>query len=147
MALKEKLEGDVKAAMLAKNEVVRDTLRMVLADLKRLEVQDGQTITPEIEKDVLLRAVKVRQQAIDEYAKAARPDLAAKEQAEMAVIQAYLPKSLSEDETRAVIQEVIRETGVSSKKDMGTVMKAVMARYKGQVDGKHVQKVLGELLT
>jgi uncharacterized protein len=147
MALKEKLEGDVKAAMLAKNEIVRDTLRMVLADLKRLEVQDGQTLTPEIEKDVLLRAAKVRQQAIDEYVKANRPDLAAKEQAEMAVIQAYLPKSLSEDETRAVIQEVIKETGVSSKKDMGTVMKAVMARYKGQVDGKNVQKVLGELLT
>ena len=147
MALKEKLEGDVKAAMLAKNEVVRDTLRMVLADLKRLEVQDGQTITPEIEKDVLLRAVKVRQQAIDEYAKANRPDLAAKEQAEMAVIQAYLPKSLSEDETRAAVKDVIQETGVSSKKDMGVVMKAVMARHKGQVDGKAVQKILAELLT
>jgi uncharacterized protein YqeY len=147
MALKEKLEGDVRAAMLAKNEVVRDTLRMVLADLKRLEVQDGQTITPDIEKDVLLRAVKVRQQAIDEYAKANRPDLAAKEQAEMAVIQAYLPKSLSEDETRTAVKDVIKETGVSSKKDMGVVMKAVMAKHKGQVDGKSVQKILGELLT
>ena len=147
MALKEKLEGDVKAAMLAKNEIVRDTLRMVLADLKRLEVQDGQTLTPEIEKDVLLRAVKVRQQAIDEYTKAARPDLAAKEQAEMAVIQAYLPKALNEDETRAAVKDVIKETGVSSKKDMGVVMKAVMARHKGQVDGKLVQKILGELLT
>lgn len=147
MALKEKLEGDVKAAMLARKEVVRDTLRMVLADLKRLEVQDGQTITPEIEKDVLLRAVKVRQQAIDEYVKAARPDLAAKEQAEMAVIQAYLPKSLNEDETRAAVKDVIIETGISSKKDMGVVMKAVMARHKGQVDGKAVQKLLGELLT
>jgi uncharacterized protein YqeY len=146
MALKEKLEGDVKAAMLAKNEVVRDTLRMVLADLKRLEVQDGQTITPEIEKDVLLRAVKVRQQAIDEYAKANRPDLAAKEQAEMAVIQAYLPKSLSEDETRTAVKDVMKETGVTSKKDMGVVMKAVMAKHKGQVDGKSVQKILGELL-
>jgi uncharacterized protein YqeY len=147
MALKEKLEGDVKAAMLAKNEVVRDTLRMVLADLKRLEVQDGQTITPEIEKDVLLRAVKVRQQAIDEYTKANRPDLAAKEQAEMAVIQAYLPKALNEDETRAAVKDVIKETGISSKKDMGVVMKAVMARHKGQVDGKQVQKLLGELLS
>ena len=146
MALKEKLEGDVKAAMLAKNEVVRDTLRMVLADLKRLEVQDGQTITPEIEKDVLLRAVKVRQQAIDEYVKANRPDLAAKEQAEMAVIQAYLPKSLSEDETRTAVKDVMKETGVTSKKDMGVVMKAVMAKHKGQVDGKSVQKILGELL-
>jgi uncharacterized protein YqeY len=147
VALKEKLEADVKAAMLAKNELVRDTLRMVLADLKRIEVQDGQTLTPEIEKDVLLRAAKVRQQAIDEYTKANRPDLAAKEQAEMGVIQAYLPKSLSEEETRAVVKEVIKDTGTTSKKDMGVVMKAVMARYKGQVDGKSVQKLLGELLS
>lgn len=147
MALKEKLEADVKAAMLGKNELVRDTLRLVLSELKRHEVQDGKTITPELEQDVLLKAVKQRQQAIDEYVKAARPDLAAKEQAEMTVIQTYLPKALSEDETRTAVKAVIAELKLSTKKDMGTVMKAVMAKHKGQVDGKGVQKILGELLT
>ena len=147
MALKEKLEADVKAAMLGKNEIVRDTLRLVLSELKRLDLQEGKTITPEIEQDVLLKAVKQRQQAIDEYVKAARPDLAAKEQAEMAVIQAYLPKALTEAETQSAVQAVIAELKLSTKKDMGTVMKAVMAKHKGQVDGKGVQKILGELLT
>jgi len=147
MALKEKLEADVKAAMLGKNEIVRDTLRLVLSELKRLDLQEGKTITPEIEQDVLLKAVKQRQQAIDEYVKAARPDLAAKEQAEMAVIQAYLPKALTEAETRNAVQAVMAELKLSTKKDMGTVMKAVMAKHKGQVDGKTVQKILGTLLT
>lgn len=147
MALKEKLETDVKAAMIAKNEIVRDTLRLVLSELKRLDLQEGKTITPEIEQDVLLKAVKQRQQAIDEYVKAARPDLAAKEQAEMAVIQAYLPKALTEGETESAVKAVIAELKLSSKKDMGTVMKAVMAKHKGQVDGKTVQKILGTLLT
>jgi uncharacterized protein len=147
MALKEKLEADVKAAMIGKNEVVRDTLRLVLSELKRLDIQEGKTITPEIEQDVLLKAVKQRQQAIDEYVKAARPDLAAKEQAEMTVIQAYLPKALTEAETQSAVQAVMAELKLSTKKDMGTVMKAVMAKHKGQVDGKTVQKILGTLLT
>lgn len=147
MALKEKLESDVKRAMLSKNEVVRDTLRLLLSELKRLDVQEGKEITPEVEQDVLLRAVKQRQQAIDEYLKAARPDLAAKEKAEMAVIQAYLPKALNEDETRSAVMALMSELKLTSKKDMGTLMKTVMAKYKGQVDGKGVQKLLGELLT
>ena len=147
MALKEKLESDVKKAMLAKNEVVRDTLRLVLSELKRLDIQEGKEITPEIEQDVLLKAVKQRQQAIDEYLKAARPDLADKEKAEMAVIQAYLPRPLNEDETRSVVMSLMAELKLTAKKDMGTLMKAVMAKYKGQVDGKGVQKILGELLT
>ena len=147
MGLKEKLEGDVKAAMLAKNEVVRDTLRLLPAEFKRLEVQEGKTLTPEIEQDVLLKAAKQRQQSIDEYDKAARADLSAKEKAELAVIQGYLPKAMSEAEAKAAIQSIAKELGLSSKKDMGTVMKAAMAKHKGQLDGKLAQKVLGEILT
>ena len=146
MALKEKLEADVKTAMLAKNEVVRDTLRLVLSELKRLELQEGKTITPDIEQDVLLKAVKQRQQAIDEYVKAARADLAAKEEAEKAVIQGYLPQALTESDTIAVVKATMAEMKLTAKKDMGTLMKAVMAKYRGQVDGKAVQKILGELL-
>src|SRR5262245_24191912 len=147
MALKEKLEADVKTAMLAKNEITRDTLRLVLAELKRLEVQEGKTITPEIEQDVLLKAVKQRNQSIAEFEKAGRAELVAKEKAELGVIQSYLPKTLTEAETVAAIKAVMAELKLSSKKDMGTVMKAVMAKHKGQVDGKNVQRILGELLT
>ena len=147
MALKETLEADVKKAMLAKNEVVRDTLRLILSELKRLELQEGKTITPEIEQDVLMKAAKQRQQSIDEFDKAGRTELSAKEKAELAVIQAYLPKAMSEAEAKAAIQSIAKELGLSSKKDMGTVMKAAMAKHRGQLDGKLAQKVLGEILT
>jgi len=147
MALKEKLEADVKAAMLAKNEITRDTLRLLLAEFKRLDVQEGKTITPEIEQDVLLKAVKMRQQSIAEFEKAGRADLVTKEKAELAVIQSYLPKALSDDEVKAGVKALMSELNISSKKDMGTLMKAVMAKYKGQVDGKKVQAILGEVLT
>lgn len=147
MPLKETLEADVKKAMLAKNEVVRDTLRLILSELKRLELQEGKTITPEIEQDVLMKAAKQRQQSIDEFDKAGRTDLSAKEKAELAVIQTYLPKAMSEAEAKAAIQSIAKELGLSSKKDMGTVMKAAMAKHRGQLDGKLAQKVLGEILT
>lgn len=146
MALKDKLEADVKTAMLAKNEVVRDTLRLLLAELKRLDVQEGKHITPDIEQDVLLKAVKMRQQSIAEFEKAGRAELVAKEKAELAVIQTYLPKSLSDTEVEAAIRALMAELNVTSKKDMGSLMKAVMAKYKGQVDGKKVQELLGRLL-
>lgn len=147
MGLKETLEADVKAAMLAKNEVARDTLRLLLAEFKRIEVQEGGTLTPTIEQDVLLKAAKQRQQSIDEFDKAGRTDLSAKEKAELAVIQKYLPKALSEAEAKAAIQAIATELGLTSKKDMGTLMKAAMAKHKGQLDGKMAQKVLGEILT
>jgi len=146
MSLKAKLETDLKQAMLQKNETVRDTLRLLLSEFKRIEIQEGRTLTPEIEQDVLLRAVKQRQQSIDEFDKASRGDLSQKERAEQVVIQGYLPKQLSEVETRSVIQAMIAELKIASKKDIGQLMKPLMAKYKGQIDGKLVQKIAGELL-
>ena len=146
MSLREKLDADVKDAMRSKNEVVRDTLRLVLAEFKRLELQEGKTITPEIETDVLLKFVKQRQQSIDDYEGAGRSDLAVKERAEQAVLQGYLPKAMDEAAARVALQALIAESGATSKKDMGLVMKGVMAKYRGQLDGKLAQKLLGELL-
>ena len=146
MSLKVRLEADLKQAMLQKQETVRDTLRLLLAEFKRIEVQEGRTLTPEIEQDVLLKAVKQRQQSIAEFDKAARADLSAKERNELAVIQGYLPKQLSEAETRAAIQAAIAEHKIASKKDIGQLMKPLMAKYKGQIDGKLVQRIAGELL-
>ena len=147
MALKEQLEADLKSAMLSKDDVARDTLRLLLADLKRLSVQDGKELTPDLEQNVLLKAVKQRHESIAQFEKARRDDLAAKEKSELAVLQTYLPEMMSDADTRAAVQAVMAELKLSSKKDMGTVMKTVMARYKGQVDGKSVQKMLGEMLT
>lgn len=147
MALKETWEADLKQAMLQKNEVKRDTLRLVLSELKKLNMEKGLEITPELEQDVLLKAVKQRQQSIEEFEKAARVDLADKEKAELAVLQSYLPKQLTDAEAKAAIVALAKELNVTAKKDQGQVMKAMMARYKGQLDGKTVQRILGEILT
>lgn len=146
MTLKAKWDADLKEAMLQKNEVKRDTLRLLLSEIKKANIQDGKEITPELEMEVLQRAAKQRQQSIAEYEKAARQDLADKEKRELDVLLSYMPKQLGEDDLRLAVKSLMAELGVSTKKDLGTVMKALMARHKGQVDGKLANKVLGELL-
>jgi hypothetical protein len=142
----EQLQADVKQAMLAKDEVARDTLRMLVAAVKKHELEGSKTITDELVNDVLLAAAKTRQESIDQFSKAGRMDLVAKETAELDVVRRYLPRQLNEDETRSVVQRLISELKLSSKKDLGQLMKAAMAAYKGQIDGKLVQKIAGELL-
>ncbi len=143
----EKLQADVKQAMLARDEVTRDTLRMLVAAVKKHELEGGKTITDELVNEVLLAAAKTRQESIDQFSKAGRADLVAKETAELEVVRRYLPRQLNEDETRSVVQTLIAELKLSSKKDLGQLMKAAMARHKGQIDGKLVQKLAGELLS
>ena len=146
MELRERLETDLKQAMRDRNEVARDTLRMLLAEIKNREIASGQDLTGDEAIAVLQKAVKTRQESIEQFDKAGRADLVARERAETAVVQAYLPRSMSEEEVRGAVQAVLAETGVTAKKDMGVAMKAVMAKHKGRIDGKLAQKILGELL-
>jgi uncharacterized protein YqeY len=146
VSLYERLQQDVKQAMLARDEVTRDTLRMVIAAVKRHELEGGKAITDELVQSALQGAAKTRAESIEQVAKAGREDLAAKERAELAVVRRYLPRQLGEDETRALVQRLIAELGLSSKKDVGTLMKAAMARHKGEIDGKTVQRVAADLL-
>jgi len=147
MSLKDQVEADLKDAMRAKNELARDTLRMALADLKNKRIELGEDLDEATELAVLKRAVKTRIESAELYEKAAREDLAQKERAEIGVLEGYLPKTLSEEQTRELVKETIEELGLSSKKDMGALMKALMARHKSEVDGKTVQKVAGEFLS
>jgi uncharacterized protein YqeY len=124
--------------MLERDEVTRDTLRMVKSELLTLDNPD--------ELAVLSRAVKTRRDSIKSYVEGGRQDLADKEQAEIEVIERYLPKQLSEDETREAIAGIIEELDLSSKKDLGKVMKEVKARYPGQVDGRLASSLAGQLL-
>lgn len=146
MTLYEKLQQDVKQAMLARDEVSRDTLRMLIAAVKKHELEGGKEITEELVQSVLQTAAKTRQESIEQFTKAGRTDLVAKEQAELVVVRRYLPRQLNEDEARTVVQGLIAELKLASKKDVGTLMKAVMARHKGEVDGKLVQRLAAELL-
>jgi len=138
MALLEKIDADLKTAMLARDEVTRDTLRMIKSELLTLENPD--------ELAVLSRAVKSRRESIKSYVEGGRQDLADKEAAEIEVIERYLPKQLSEADAREVIAKIIEELGLSSKKDLGQVMREIKARHPGQVDGKLASSIAAQLL-
>ena len=146
MTLYEKLQQDMKQSMLARDEVTRDTLRLVIAAVKKHELEGGKTITDELVQSVLQSASKTRQESIEQFEKAGRTDLAAKEKSELEVVRRYLPKQLDESATRAVVERTVKELGVTSKKDVGVVMKAVMAKHKGEIDGKLVQQIASGLL-
>ena len=139
MALLEQIDADLKKAMLARDNLTRDTLRMIKSELLTLDDPD--------ELAVLTRAVKSRRDSIKSYVAGGRQDLADKEQAEIEVIQRYLPKPLSEDEAREAVAAIVAELGASTKKDLGKVMKEVRARYPGQIDGKLASSIAGELLS
>jgi hypothetical protein len=138
MALLEKIDADLKTAMLARDEVTRDTLRMIKSELLTLENPD--------ELAVLSRAVKSRRESIKSYLEGGRQDLADKEAAEIEVIERYLPKQLSEADAREAIAKIIEELGLSSKKDLGQVMREIKARHPGQVDGKVASSIAAQLL-
>ncbi|MEQ9644582.1 MAG: GatB/YqeY domain-containing protein [Sandaracinaceae bacterium] len=147
MSLEERIMEDLKAAMKAKDEVAKLTLRSLKADLLKKEVDLGRDLDESDELALLSSAVKSRRDSVSEYEKAERQDLADAEKAEIAVIERYLPKQLSEDEARAAIESLAKELGVSEKKQMGQLMKAVMDRYRGQIDGKQASRIAGSLLS
>ena len=138
MKLLEKIEADLKKAMLDRDEVARDTLRMLKSELITLDDPD--------EMAVLTRAVKSRRDSVESYREAGRDDLVAKEEAQIQVIERYLPKQLSEDEATEALRGLAQELGISSKKELGRLMKEVMARYRGQIDGKLASKLAAQLL-
>lgn len=146
MSIQERLDADVKQAMRDGNDLVKSTLRMVLAEIKNKRIEVQKDLTEDDVEAVLMRCVKSRQDSEQQYRAANRPELADKEAAEIEVILKYLPEQLNEDEARSVVQKIIAEVGATSKKDMGAVMKALMASYKGKIDGRLVQRLVGELL-
>lgn len=147
MTLTEKLQDDLKTAMKSGETLTRDSLRMVLAAIKNKRIETGKDLEEGEELAVLQKEVKKRQDSAEQYTAASRPELAEIELAEIAVLKGYLPAALSEDEVASIVRETIASLGLTSKKDMGQVMKTVMAAHKGKVDGKLVQRFAGELLS
>jgi len=140
----DRIKVDLTAAMKQRDSVTVSTLRMLLADAKRALVDGPKRETLTDEEVILLvqRGIKRRREAIEQYEKASRTELAEQEAAEMKVLQAYLPQQLSPEEIEAIVDQVIADTGASTKRDMGAVMGAVMGQHKGQVDGKVVQQIV-----
>jgi hypothetical protein len=146
MTLLDQLSEDVKEAMRAGENLRRDTLRMVLAAMKNRRIEVGEDLDDDQQLAVLLSAVKSRTDSVTQYEAHGRQDLADQERAEIEVIQGYLPQQLGEEETAEIVRAKIAELGLTSKKEMGQVMKAVMADHKGALDGKLVQRLAAQEL-
>jgi len=146
MALYDTLMNDMKVAMKAHDMSAVNALRGVMAKAKDLTVNAGKEMTDEAVLQVIAKGVKQREESIAQFEAAGRAELAEGEKAEMALLKKYLPEQLSEEAVQALVKEVIVATGAASKKDMGKVMKEVMARAKGQADGKLVSRLVGAAL-
>lgn len=143
MSLKDTIIADLTAAMKAKDADKLSVLRMVKANLMNRQIDKGSDLTDDEITKALQSLVKQRRDSVEQYEKAGRAELAAKEQTEIAVIEAYLPQSATQAEVAAAIEAAIAETGASSLKEMGTVMKATMANLVGKsADGKMVSEAV-----
>jgi len=141
----ERLTADMKSAMKSGDKPRLEVIRMLISDIKkRAEAADGD-LAADDEAAVLQKAVKMRADAVAQAREAGRVEIAAREQGEIEVIQAYLPKQMSAEEVAAKVAEVAAEVGYESPKDTGKFMKAWMAQYKGLADGKAVQAALKSL--
>jgi uncharacterized protein len=144
--LSEQIRADLTNAMKARDAERTSNLRMLQASIKNEQINLGHELTDEEALAVIRKAVKQRQDSVEQYTKGNRPDLAAKEAAEMAMLKEYLPPELSDEELESGVREIIASTGAQSKKDMGKVMKEATARYKGRADGKKLQEIVSRLL-
>ena len=152
MALREKINDAMKEAMKAKAQRRVSTLRMVNAAIKDRDIagrteQSREGVSDEEILSLLAKMIKQREESAATYDTGGRPELAAAEREEIAVIREFMPKQLSEEETREAVKDAIQETGAASIKDMGKVMGALKGRYSGQMDFAKAGAVVKELLS
>jgi len=138
----EQLTADMKAAMKARETERLGTIRMLRSSLKNEQINLGRELTDDDVVGVLSSEAKKRREAAEAYREGGRDELADKEEAELAVIEEYLPKQLSDDEIAELVDEVMAETGAETKGDMGKVMGSIMPRVKGKADGNKVREIV-----
>jgi uncharacterized protein YqeY len=142
----DKIREDMKTAMKAREAMRVETLRFLLSEVKNVGINEKRELDDDVVKGVLARLAKQRREGIEQFRGAGRDDLAAAEEAQLAILEAYLPRQLSDAELEAALRAIIQEVGAASKKDMGKVMKAAMERLAGAADGKRISAVTGRLL-
>jgi uncharacterized protein YqeY len=145
-ALTEKIRSDMTEAMKAQEKERLSTIRMLQSSLKNEQINVGHELSDEEAMTVIRKAVKQRQDSIEQFTNAGRMEMAEKERSEMELLRTYLPPELSDADLESGIREIIASTGAASKKDMGKVMKEATTRFKGRADGKKVQEMVQRLL-
>ncbi len=146
MDTKIKLESALKDAMRAGDEVKKRTVRMALAAIKQAEIDRRVSLDEAAVLAILQKEIKTRREALEEARQANRPDLAAEAEAEIAVVNAFLPQALSADELKALAETAIAEARAASPADMGKVMKLLMPRIQGRAPGDQVSQIVRQLL-
>jgi uncharacterized protein YqeY len=143
---KEQLQAALKEAMINKDNVRRDVIRGLLSAVKQVEIDSQKTVNAEDTVTILQKEAKKRRESIDEAVKVNRSEIADQEKLELAIIETFLPVQLSREEVATIVQETIAQTGVTSPKEIGKLMGALMPKVKGLADGKLVNEVVRELL-
>lgn len=145
MALIQEISDQIKQAMKSGDAKRRDALRLILNALKTEEKEKRIELTPEAEIEILTREAKKRREAIESYEQAGAKDRAEKEAYELGLIQGFLPAAMSADDVRAILRDLVQELAITSKKDVGKLMKALMPKIKGRFPGNEAKKLVDEL--
>ena len=143
---KEQLQAALKEAMINKDNMRRDVIRGLVSAVKQVEIDSQKTVNAEDTIVILQKEAKKRRETIDEAVKVGRTEIADQEKLELAIIESFLPAQLSREQVATIVQETIAQTGVTSPKEIGKLMGALMPKVKGLADGKLVNEVVRELL-
>lgn len=146
MSLLEKVNGDLKVSMKAKDEIRNNTLRQIKTAVMNSEIKKGQPLSDEEVSAVIFSLVKSHNDSIESFKKGGRTELVEKEERELSILKTYLPEQLSDEELKKIIGEAIAETGASSAKDTGKVMGRIMPKVKGKADGSKISLIVKQLL-
>jgi uncharacterized protein YqeY len=146
MGLREEITKEIASALKAGEKLRLSTLRLLLAAVKNKEIELRKELSDEAVHQVAATLSRQRRDSIEQFKKGGRFDLADKEEKEIEILKAFMPPQLSTDEIREVVKNAVSETGATGIKDMGKVMKAVMAELKGKAEGKTVQEIVKEVL-
>ena len=142
-----KLQEEMKAAMKSGDKDKLSTIRMLISEIKKVQIDSKKELSDEEIISILQKYIKQRKEAYAQYEQAGRKDLAEKELKEIEIVQQFLPPPLSEEELNKIVEETIQEVGASSIKDMGKVVKAVMDKVKGRAEGSLISKIVKEKLS
>jgi uncharacterized protein len=142
----QRIEAEVKAAMKSGEKEKLSTLRMLLAEIKNERIRRGDDLDEDGFVSLVRKAIKQREDSITQYRAGGREELAAKEQSELATLNAYLPAQVDEGQIRAAVEEIVTEKGLSGPAAMGPIMKGVMARFGTSADGATINRIAREVL-
>ena len=146
MSLQERLAYELKNAMKNKDQLRKNVITMIRADIKQIEVDKRVELTDEEVIEIISKQAKQRKDSIEEFKKGGREDLVEQAAQEVDVLMEYLPEQLSEEEIETIIKEVIADIGATSMKDMGKIMATAMPKLKGRTDGKVVNQIVRKIL-